>query len=120
MNISVDLTKKVSAKKKVIFLSKKHLSKGSDDYLCIIAFQVSNTWYRVDIWRDRCNRRLRKILVTCINFSENNANCFTKSPLNGNISCSKHNRCLNLHILLKLLYYFYAKCVINVEFADIA
>ena len=50
MNISVDLTKKVSAKKKVIFLSKKHLSKGSDDYLCIIAFQVSNTWYRVDIW----------------------------------------------------------------------
>ena len=30
---------------------------------------------RVDIWRDRCDLRSRKILGSCVNFSENNANC---------------------------------------------
>ena len=34
-------------------------------------------WYcgRVHICRNRCNRRLRKIFVDCVNFSVNNANC---------------------------------------------
>ena len=30
---------------------------------------------RVHICRNRCNRRLRKIFVDCVNFSVNNANC---------------------------------------------
>ena len=35
---------------------------------------------RVDIWRDRCDRRSCKILVSGVNFQENNANCLTISP----------------------------------------
>ena len=37
---------------------------------------------RVDIWRDRCDRRSCKILVSRVNFSENNANCFVILPKN--------------------------------------
>ena len=37
---------------------------------------------RVDIWRDRCDRRSCKILVSCVNFSENNANCAEILPEN--------------------------------------
>ena len=35
--------------------------------------------YRVDIWHDRCNWQSHKILVTCVNFLENNVNCLTFS-----------------------------------------
>ena len=37
---------------------------------------------RVDIWRDRCDRWSCKILVSRVNFSENNANCFVILPKN--------------------------------------
>ena len=37
---------------------------------------------RVDIWRDRCDRRSCKILVSRVNFSENNANCVEILPKN--------------------------------------
>ena len=37
---------------------------------------------RVDIWRDRCDRRSCKILVSRVNFSENNANCTEILPEN--------------------------------------
>ena len=38
---------------------------------------VTEMWerVRVHICRNRCNRRLRKIFVDCVNFSVNNANC---------------------------------------------
>ena len=45
--------------------------------------------YRVDIWHDRCNWQSHKILVTCVNFSENNANLITIS------SQDKYHVCLN-------------------------
>ena len=35
---------------------------------------------RVDIWRDRCDRRSCKILVSGVNFQENNANWLTILP----------------------------------------
>ena len=37
---------------------------------------------RVDIWRDRCDRRSCKILVSRVNFSEKNANCVEILPGN--------------------------------------
>ena len=35
---------------------------------------------RVDIWRDRCDQRSCKILVSRVNLSENNANCAESLP----------------------------------------
>ena len=46
-------------------------------YLCI--------WNRVDIWHDRCDRRSCKILVSCVNLSENNANFAEIVPKNKEI-----------------------------------
>ena len=40
---------------------------------------------RVDIWHDRCDRRSCKILVSCVNFSENNANFAEILPKNKEI-----------------------------------
>ena len=39
----------------------------------------------VDIWHDRCDRRSCKILVSCVNFSENNANFAEILPKNKEI-----------------------------------
>ena len=37
---------------------------------------------RVDIWRDRCDRRSGKNLVNCVNFYENNAKNLIILPTN--------------------------------------
>ena len=38
--------------------------------------------FRLDIWRDRCDRRLCKILASRVNLSENNAKCTAILPQN--------------------------------------
>ena len=51
---------------------------------------------RVDIWRDRCDRRSRKKLVNCINFSGKTAKFLTKN-----------------RVLIANLFTFDVKCVIS-------
>ena len=58
--------------------------------------------HRVDIWRDRCDQRSCKILVSRVNLSENNANCVE----------SLHKMCKNLPAYLcKDCVNIYSHCV---------
>ena len=85
----------------------------------IFIFQINAHWIldpypiRVDIWRDRCDRRSRKNLVRCVIFLENNGNnktlFFTKNQ--GYDSCSKHNWCKQwIHVVI---FYAIFSCPIN-------